>query len=61
MASQPRPPRWLITVANVLAILSCTLLIMYLIGRLECNRFVRLSLAIQIALVLLTLYAFSNK
>lgn len=54
----PAPPAWLVTSANVATLLSCVLLVMYLLNKLECNKFVRLTLALQVVVVTLALLAY---
>ena len=54
----PNPPQWLLTVADVASVVSCTMLLMYLFNRLECNKFVRLSLAIQVGILGLAVVAY---
>lgn len=44
--------------ADVFAVASCVLLLMYLLNKLECNKFVRLTLALQVALLLLAMVAY---
>lgn len=56
-AARP-PPEWLLGAADVFSIASCVLLLMYLLNRLECNKFVRLTLSLQVAFLLLALLAY---
>ena len=41
--------------------LACTLLVLYLMDRIECNRFVRLMLAVQAGFVMLTFIVLSER
>lgn len=52
-------PNWLVVSTNVLSLASCVLLIMYLLDKLECNKFVRLALAIQLVIVALAMLAYA--
>ena len=52
------PPAWLLVSADVISITSCVLLALYLLNRLECNKFVRVTLALQVLLLFLALVAF---
>lgn len=54
------PPQWLLSAANVITLASCVLLFMYLLGRLECNKFVRLTIALQLAFVTMALVAWGG-
>lgn len=51
------PPQWFTTTAYVLTLGSCVLLLMYLLNKLECNKFVRLTLAIQVVILMLAMVA----
>ena len=53
-----KPPTWLMVVVNIISVISLVTLIMYLVDRMECNKFVRLNLAMQVAVVLLALFAY---
>lgn len=54
----PAPPPWLLVSSDVICVTSCTLLVLYLLNRLECNKFVRVSLALQALLLFLALVAY---
>lgn len=54
----PTPPPWLLVSADVISLTSCALLVLYLLNRLECNKFVRVTLALQVLLLFLALVAF---
>lgn len=54
----PPPPAWLLNVSNLVSLVSLVLLLLYLFERLECNKFVRLSLALQVAVLLLAVVAY---
>lgn len=54
----PQPPKWLLVAVNVLSVVSCVLLVMYLMNKLECNKFVRLTLAIQVGVLALAVVAY---
>lgn len=55
------PPSWLLVSSDIISITSCTLLVLYLLDKLECNKFVRLSLALQVLLLFLALVAYRTK
>lgn len=54
------PPAWLVIAANVFGLTTTVMLFMYLTGSLECNRYVRLTLALQVGLLALTLVAWAR-
>ena len=58
MPHQPDPPRWLMVSFDALSIVSCALLLMYLFNKLECNKFVRLTLGIQVGMLALAIVAY---
>lgn len=45
-------PSWLLAAYRAISLLSCTLLLMYLTDNLECNTFVRMTLVLQVLLLL---------
>lgn len=45
------PPSWLLSAYKAISLLSCTLLLMYLTDNLECNTFVRMTLVLQVLLL----------
>lgn len=58
MPTQPDPPQWLMMSFDALSIVSSALLIMYLFNKLECNKFVRLTLGIQVGMLALAIVAY---
>ena len=52
MTSSSSPPPWLLRVSRLATVVSLALLLLYLLEGLECNAFVRLSLALQVAVLL---------
>lgn len=59
--TSPEPPEWFMLGANVISIFSCAILILYLMNKLECNKYVRMMLAGQAGFVLLALIAYSER
>lgn len=54
-------PQWFMVAANALSIFGCSILILYLMGKLECDKYVRMMLIGQVALVLLALVAYTQR
>lgn len=54
------PPGWLVMTARVFSLATMVMLVMYLTGTLECNKFVRLALALQVGILALALLAWSR-
>ena len=52
------PPAWLLVTADVFAITSLIMLVMYLFNKLECNKYVHATLFLQVVLLFLALVAY---